>query len=123
MQLRKGYMLFFLILCVVLVLAAFTGCAVSVDTVQPEATVPSALVESDTSSEEDVQSAETVSTAWAVVPEPAKESRTISLSEAIHFTILSSNKTLFSVSNPAYEPDKRMSIQLSLNSFPDCGGT
>ena len=63
------------------------------------------------------------STAWAVVPEPAKESRTISLSVAIHFTILSSNKMLFSVSNPAYEPDKRMSIQLSLNSFPDCGGT
>ena len=71
MQLRKGYMLFFLILCVVLVLAAFTGCAVSFDTVQPEATVPSALVESDTSSEEDVQSAET-----GIIPEQVLEGET-----------------------------------------------
>ena len=74
MQLRKGYMLFFLILRVVLVLAAFTGCAVSFDTVQPEATVPSALVESDTSSEEDVQSAETgiiQNRFWKEKPEPS----------------------------------------------------
>lgn len=68
MQLRKGYMLFFLILCVVLVLAAFTGCAVSFDTAQPEATVSSALVESNTSSEEDVQSAET-----GIIPEQVLE--------------------------------------------------
>lgn len=71
MQLRKGYMLFFLILCVVLVLAAFTGCAVSFDTAQPKATVPSALVESDTSSEEDVQSAET-----GIIPEQVLEGET-----------------------------------------------
>lgn len=71
MQLRKGYMLFFLILCVVLVLAAFTGCAVSFDTAQPEATVPSALVESNTSSEEDVQSAET-----GIIPEQVLEGET-----------------------------------------------
>ena len=71
MQLRKGYMLFFLILCVVLVLAAFTGCAVSFDTVQPEATVSSALVESNTSSEEDVQSAET-----GIIPEQVLEGET-----------------------------------------------
>ena len=71
MQLRKGYMLFFLILCVVLVLAAFTGCAVSFDTAQPEATVSSALVESNTSSEEDVQSAET-----GIIPEQVLEGET-----------------------------------------------
>lgn len=71
MQLRKGYMLFFLILRVVLVLAAFTGCAVSFDTAQPEATVSSALVESNTSSEEDVQSAET-----GIIPEQVLEGET-----------------------------------------------
>lgn len=71
MQLRKGYMLFFLILCVVLVLAAFTGCAVSFDTAQPEATVSSALVESNTFSEEDVQSAET-----GIIPEQVLEGET-----------------------------------------------
>lgn len=63
-------------------------------------------------------------TAWPVVPEPAKKSKTISLELLqIQLMIRYNKSVFFSVSKIVSFPLKEISIQLSLSIFPSLGGT